>query len=181
MTKTPAGGSTPTCSTTDVNLIFDYSYRALEGMERRAWTALSIMPASFDRLAGRAVIASVTSNSEDGNPTDTGELLDRVVCLNLLDYDEERERHSWHDLLREFAGVRLPENQAETARLRHAEHFSGVAGRAEELYLQGHEYLMQGLALFDQERTHFEAAFDFLLDNDRDWQFLVLPVATRLA
>jgi len=37
-----------------VNLIFDYSYRALEVAERRAWTALSIMPASFDRPAGRA-------------------------------------------------------------------------------------------------------------------------------
>ncbi|MCS6909034.1 MAG: tetratricopeptide repeat protein [Anaerolineales bacterium] len=43
------------------------------------------------------------------------------------------------------------------AQLRHAEHYKGVLSAATELYLQGNENVLRGLALFDLERAHIEA------------------------
>jgi len=149
----------------DVNLIFDYSYRALDVAERLAWTALSIMPADFGREAGKAVIAAVIPSLSDSDVPNTGELLDRVVCLNLLDYDEEKERNSWHDLLREFAGARLSGEEGERAKLGHAEYFTRIGERTDELYLKGKTQILAGLALFDRERLHLEAAFTYLVSR----------------
>ena len=157
----------------DVNLVFDYSYRALDEMEQRAWTGLSIMPASFDRAAGRAVIAAVLKPgwlARLVHPAvpDTNALLDNLVQLNLLGYDEERGRQSWHDLLREYASARLLQQQEKQARLSHAEYFIELAGQTADLYDQGHEYLLQALELFDLERPHLESAFNFLA-NQPSW------------
>lgn len=146
----------------DVNLVFDASWRRLNEAERRAWTTLAVMPADFDREAGKAVVEATFSGGAAAAKT-----LDRLVHLNLLDWNKDWQRFGWHDLLRDYALARLPEDQAEAARLGHAEHFIGVAGRADGLYLQGNEQLLQGLALFDRERAHLGAAFDFLQSDTR--------------
>jgi tetratricopeptide (TPR) repeat protein len=153
----------------DVNRVFEASYRALSESERRAWTALSVMPADFDRDAGKAVIESTRS---DGTPA-ASKPLDRLVHLNLLDYDENSGRHDWHDLLRDYAAARRPEGEAERARLAHAEYFTEVAWQADALYKQGNEYMLKGLALFDRERVHLEAAFGFLADDPRWAEHLI--------
>ena len=49
-----------------------------------------------------------------------------------------------------------------SARLRHAAHYTKVAKRAKQLYKTKGKVL-EGLALFDRERQHIEAAFEFLL------------------
>ena len=157
----------------DVNLIFDYSYRALDDAERLAWSALSIMPTSFDRAAGRAVIAAVVPTLSDSDVPNTGELLDRVVCLNLLDYNEEKERHAWHDLLREFAGVRFGGDDLDRAKVGHADYFIERAWCSRKFFYQGGERILEGLALFDLERRHLETAFEFLAGDRRQDERLI--------
>ena len=49
----------------------------------------------------------------------------------------------------------------------HADYFSALAKRANELYKQGHDAVWQGLALFDQERAQIEAAFAWLSGDSR--------------
>ena len=93
--------------------------------------------------------------------------MDELVALNLLEYADETARLSWHDLLREFVETRCiaSPNAAflRTASLRHARHYTGIAKEAKELYKRGHENVLRGLALFDRERAHLEAAFATLV------------------
>jgi tetratricopeptide (TPR) repeat protein len=140
----------------NVNALFDFSYRALKKGERAAFCALSVMPADFDHLAGEAVIG-------EGGPTGA---LDELVALNLLDYDEKAERFRWHDLLRELASGRLGTlgaGERFAAMMRHAKHFMQVARVANDLYLFGGDGVHLGLWLFDRERAHLVAAFEFLV------------------
>ena len=108
--------------------------------ERRAFAALAVMPTDFDREAGKAVVEGTRPESAAAAKS-----LDRLVHLNLLDYDEDWQRYGWHDLLRDYALAQLPEDEAEGARLGHAEHFTEIGERADELYLQGHGLVRQGL------------------------------------
>jgi len=146
-------------SADDVNLVFDASFRVLSESERRAWTALAVMPVDFNREAGKEVIAVAVSEAS------APDLLDRLVHLNLLEYAEGNGRYGWHDLLRDFAAARLPKEEAEHARVEHAEYFSRVAEYTDKLYKQEKEQMRQGLMQFDQEREHLEAAFGFLSDH----------------
>ena len=50
----------------DVNRVFEASFHALTDAERRAWTALAVMPADFDREAGKTVIAAVVDEFPAG-------------------------------------------------------------------------------------------------------------------
>ncbi len=153
----------------DVNLVFDYSYLVLEDIERRAWTALSIMPASFDREAGKSLIAAVClpgwllGQLFCRATPDIDDLLVRLVCFNLLDYNENSDRFDWHDLLRDYANKRLSHKQTSKLRLAHAKYYLGVIKRASELmeeYKQ--EEIQEGWVLFCLESNHFKAAVDFL-------------------
>lgn len=150
----------------DVNVVFEASERALAEPERRAWTALSVMSADFGREAGKAVIESA----------EAGDLLDRLVNLNLLEYGEESGRFGWHDLLREFAAARLSAEAGERARVAHAVYFIGIAEQTQALYLQGNEAVLEGLALFDRERAQLEMAFDFLASMPRRYASLMALV-----
>ena len=148
-----------------VGIVFGYSYGKLPEAGQRAWTALSVMPASFDRAAGAAAVAAAYTAKD---------WLDELVCLHLLEFAPGRDgtgqdapetgRFDWHDLLRAYATApaRLPSEAAEAARLGHAAHYAEVAQRADTLYQSGGAGVLQGLALFDAERRHIEAAFAFL-------------------
>jgi tetratricopeptide (TPR) repeat protein len=153
----------------DVNLVFEASYRALSEAERRAWAALSVMPADFDRDAAKALMA--VADPEQASAT--SDLLDRLVHLNLLDYAESSERYSWHDLLRDYAVARLPEEEAEQARDGHAKYFAEVAWQTRELYQSGNDGVLKGLALFDREHSHIEAAFRFMSGQVRHARLLI--------
>jgi tetratricopeptide (TPR) repeat protein len=48
------------------------------------------------------------------------------------------------------------------AQYRHASHYRDVADEADDIYLKGGEYMLRGLELFDRERYHIEAAFEWL-------------------
>ena len=149
----------------EINGVLERSWSALSATEQTAWAALSIMPTSFTREAGVALLPSPTrviSRGGDGVGVGAGEILDALAAANLLEYDETAERLYWHDLVRAFAAKKLDETQREAAQRRHAAYFIQVGDLADQLYMQGGENVVRGLALFDRERAHLEAAFESL-------------------
>ena len=139
---------------TSVRRVFAASYQALTPELSTAWRALSVMPAAFDRQAGAAVAgfdAQVVPSP-----------LDELVRLSLIEYGAATGRFRWHDLLREFAAGQATAEEREVAQARHAAWFTTAARTARNLYLAGGENVRAGLALFDRERAHIEAAFAFL-------------------
>jgi tetratricopeptide (TPR) repeat protein len=127
------------------------SYAALEPDERAALCQLSVFPTSFDPAAAVAVVALA------GDPAAT---LERLRRHSLLEWDEQVQRFSLHDLVRAFAAARLED--ADAVRLQHARYYAQVAWRAGgELYNQGGAHLLAGLSLFDQERIHIEAGWSW--------------------
>jgi tetratricopeptide (TPR) repeat protein len=91
---------------------------------------------------------------------ETRERLQAQRIRSLVSYDRDSGRYLQHDLVRLAAGGELEtrgEQEVEAARLRLARHYEGVARAAKELYKQGGEAVLQGLALFDREWPHIRA------------------------
>jgi tetratricopeptide (TPR) repeat protein len=133
---------------------FGLSFQQLTPAQQQQFTDLSIMAGSFDRAAMWAVWAVEESAAE--------ETLAVLVRLSLLEWNRETQRFELHDLLKEFARVRAKTDELEAAKRRHVEHFIQVANEADRLYDSGGGNVVRGLKLFDLERGHMEAAFDWL-------------------
>jgi tetratricopeptide (TPR) repeat protein len=120
------------------------------------WHDLAVFPASFDTAAAGGVWDQPEEAADDA----LGVLLSRSMVL----YDPAHQRWRLHDLMRDLAGgqaavaaLGAPTDLAArlaAARERHAEHYLGVLGLADELYLEGGA--QSGLALFDRERRNIE-------------------------
>ena len=154
----------------DVEAVFGYSYDLLSSDMQARWRALAVFPAPFDAPAAAAVWAMDADAARDA--------LSEFVRLSLLDFIGEGEtgrvgeretslplspspalpisRYSLHDLLRAYADARLRDDERETARLRHAQHYLEVARAAQQLYLQGGDNARAGLARFDAEWLHIQ-------------------------
>ncbi|MFZ2642603.1 MAG: hypothetical protein WA117_16520, partial [Verrucomicrobiia bacterium] len=133
----------------DVNGVFERSLRDMTTPQRAAFHRLSVMASGFDREAALAVAGC------------SGDDLAELEALNLLEFHRPTQRFDWHDLLRAFAEKGLTPEKELAARMSHARHFTAVGARAEELY-KTRGKMLDGLALFDSERRHIEAAFEFL-------------------
>jgi tetratricopeptide (TPR) repeat protein len=131
-----------------VNTLFDYSFRALTSAQQAAFQSLAVMPADFDRPAALAVIGDEAADAD---------VLDELVSLNLLQYDAKAARFRWHDLLREFARSRATRQVLDAAADRHSAHYLAILNQAGDLYLEGNDSIMRGLALYDQEAAHIQA------------------------
>ena len=173
----------------DINIIFARSLRTLPPAQQFAFLSLAVCTSDFDRAAGKAIGICV------------GDDLDELHALHLLKYDETRHRFFWDDLVQAFALNRLRRdgkqsaanlskapraNHAaasrqqvaaeESARLRHARHFSNVGSVADVLYEQKGQ-MLRGLELFDSERAHLEAAFIWLsAKSDKDSANLLISL-----
>ena len=90
----------------------------------------------------------------------TREYLQALRNRSLLSYDRESGRYLQHDLVRLAASRDLEtveEQVVEAAWLRLARHYEGVARSAKELYKQGGEGVLEGMARFDLEWPHIRA------------------------
>ena len=108
---------------------------------------LAVFAGDFDAPAAGAVWGL----GED----ETDDTLGGFVRGSLLEGKDGR--YKLHDLARVFAASRLTEEEREQGELRHAEHYCGVLARADDLYLDGKEHNLAGLALFDRERHQIAA------------------------
>ena len=158
----------------DVQSVFEASYAALVPEQQTSFRALAVMTAGFDRAAALAVVGKETEAAAT--------ILDELAGRNLLGYDEKAKRFRWHDLLREFARNQSKAEELDAAQGRHAKRFICVADRAGELFLKGGENVLAGLALFDRERGHLEAAFDWLESGgDKESAPLVVSLVDSVA
>ena len=132
------------------------SYDLLDQTQQAAWRTLAVFPAIFDPAAAAAVW-----NGE----SDAAEMLETLHIASMVEWNVESDRYRLHDLAREFAWRQLPAVERDAAQLRHARHYREVGDAADKLYLQGGENVLRGLQLFDRERAHMEAAFDFLASS----------------
>ncbi len=141
----------------NLELILGYSYEQLAQDEGRYWRMLAVFPASFKRGAAAAVWGLEENAARD--------LLSKFNRMSLLDYDEKVERYSLHDLLVEFARTKSDDEETFNASLRHAGHYMQILQIADNLYLQGNENILKGLALFDSEWTHVQAGQKWAISN----------------
>lgn len=117
--------------------------------EREAWRKLGVFTASFDARA-----AAVIAGAEDAT-------LGHFVRRSLLER-EGADRYKLHDLVADYARSRLAADALAALHTAHARRYRDVGDEAQQLYLKGGGNVMRGLALFDSERAHLDAAFAWL-------------------
>jgi tetratricopeptide (TPR) repeat protein len=101
---------------------------------------LSVFPATFDAAAEEVVCA-------DAGHVQLSDLVRRSLVL----YDDGTKRYRLHDLARLFADAKLSAEERAVGQKRFATHYKNVLAAAKELYKEGGESLLRGLALFDLE------------------------------
>jgi tetratricopeptide (TPR) repeat protein len=126
---------------TGMDASLQISYDLLPPDLQEKLRSLAIFPAPFDRPAAAAVWKVDESSTQH--------TLDFLVNASLLDWDDTSGFHL-HDLVRYFIAVKLTEQEAYSASIRHAEHYLEVANRSNNLYLQGGDNVLIGLQMFDR-------------------------------
>lgn len=125
---------------------FNLSYARLGTEAARVFRLLSVFPATFDAAAEEVVCA-------DAGHVQLSDLVRRSLVL----YDESTKRYRLHDLSRLFAGSKLSAEERVVGEKHFAAHFLYVLASAGDLYLEGGESLLRGLALFDLEWGNIQA------------------------
>jgi len=128
------------------------------------WQMLSVFPAPFERAAAAAVWGVEEEEARDG--------LSELAARSLVLYEREAGQYRLHDLMRLVAqdvfgygdGEREREREGERERLaeaamRHAAYYLEVGSRADDVYKQGGEHVLEGLRLFDGAWPHLRAAY----------------------
>jgi tetratricopeptide (TPR) repeat protein len=133
---------------------FQVSYDLLEQSLRRCWSLLGIFPAGFDLPAAASIWERKMEASRD--------IMEALLNASLVETDEAKRRFRVHDLVRQFCNGKLGDAERDAAMMRYARHYAKVGDEADELYLKGGENVLRGLELFDRERNHIEAAYEWL-------------------
>lgn len=129
----------------EVNSTLQVSYDLLSSELQRSWRQLAVFPADFDRDAAKFVWDVDEDTAQD--------TLSELVRYSLVEY---KTRYHLHDLARLFADTHLSDEERYAAQRCHAEHYLNVLSAANDLFMQGNESALQGLALFDAERTNIQ-------------------------
>jgi len=177
----------PDDSTPDVDPWLWLGYQALRPEAQAALRQFSVFPSSFDRAAAQAVInlrdlpakpapaARVENPPGAAQPRQRGravppgfdDVLSSLYLRSWLESDPDTQRYNLHDVVRTFAAAQL--TPSEEGRLRgYATYYAGVATMAEALYEQGGEHMLEGLALFDRERIHIDAGWNWARSHADD-------------
>ena len=125
------------------------SYDLLSDDLKRLWSMLAVFPGPFDRLAAAAVCALDEESAHSA--------LGQLLCYSLVEWDDETEHYYVYSLARVYAESKLEQQQWISAQERHSEHYVCVLAGAGELYLQGGQDLLDGLAIIRLEWPNIEA------------------------
>ena len=125
------------------------SYDLLDADLQAAWRALAVFVGDFQLISAAAVLGVDADAASD--------VLGGLLRYSMVEYDQDTGRYRLHDLARDAAGARLAGDERLGAERRHAAHFMQVLSAADDLYLEGGDKVLAGLALFDQERANIEA------------------------
>jgi tetratricopeptide (TPR) repeat protein len=132
-----------------VEAAFQLSYDLLQPEQQRLWCRLSVMRGTFDDAAAAAVWKLAEEEATDK--------LGDLLAYSLVEWNDETSRYHLHDLTRLFAAARLNDEERLMAERQHATHYKAVLAAADELYLQGHHGVYEGLALYEQEASQIAA------------------------
>jgi tetratricopeptide (TPR) repeat protein len=126
------------------------SYALLDaGLQKRCRT-LGVFPDTFETAAAAAVWEMELDAAQD--------VLSQLRQYSMLEWNETSKRYRLHDLMRDFARVRLHESgEQEEAARRHAAYYVEVLEQADGLYRKGGNSIKPGLALFDLEWGNIQA------------------------
>ena len=154
-----------------VEAAFQVSYDLLEEPLRGCWTLLAIFPDNFDLPAVAAIWEMKTELARD--------VMEALLKASLVEIDDAKVRLRLHDLVRQFCDGKLSEAERDAAMMLYAKHYTKVGGEAQIRYLKGGENVLCGLGLFDLERVHLEAAYEWLAPrhDEASAALLILLVA----
>jgi tetratricopeptide (TPR) repeat protein len=142
---------------TKVDAAFQASYDLLQDDLPWCLRLLAIFPASFNLAAA----AAVWKEKENSAP----ETMQKLVSTGLVECNKTNDRFRLHDLVRQFCDGKITEAERTAAKLRFAGYYRDVCVEIVRLYKMGGENMLRSLELFDRERTHIEAAIDWLLSQ----------------
>jgi tetratricopeptide (TPR) repeat protein len=143
----------------DVESSFGLSYSRLKPEMAAVFRILSIFPTSFDAAAEEFVC------QDEGHRR-----LSEMVRWSLVDYQpaDGGGRYHLHDLVRIFAASRLQAGEKVVAEERHSEHYRNVLSSSKELYKQGGENVLAGLAHLDRDWANIQAGWAWAERNLQD-------------
>lgn len=144
------------------------SYARLTPEAASVFRVLSVFPSTFAAAAAEVVC------SDEGHIQ-----LSDLVRRSLVLYDSDTKRYRVHDLARLFANEKLSAEERDVGLKRHATHYKGILAAAGNLYLQGGEALVAGLALFDLEWGNIQVGHAWIAaqGNDADEDLARLSLA----
>ncbi len=124
------------------------------------WYALAIFAAPFDRTA-----AAKVWGMGDDIPT-VRKLMSNLLLRSVLEYDQESQSYTLHDLLREYA---LHHNPPDAERYRrYATYVRDEGEAANDRYLEGNEGVLEGVRRFDALTPHLLAVWEGVRQQDND-------------
>jgi tetratricopeptide (TPR) repeat protein len=145
----------------------ELSYGLLGAAIQQRWRALAVFPETFVAPAAAAVWALQGDAAQD--------TLDRLLQYSMVEFNANAGRFRLHDLMHDFAGVRLEASECDHAARRQAAYYLELLGATGQLYEQGGNSVTQGLALFDLEWSNIHAGQDWAVkhvEQDSDAQRL---------
>jgi len=116
---------------------------------REHWCWLAVFPDTFAGDAAAAVWEVAVDQAQD--------ILGELMAPSLVEWNETSGRYRLHDLARLFADAKLSAEERAVGQKRFATHYKNVLAAANELYMEGNESLLRGLALFDLEGGNIQA------------------------
>lgn len=125
------------------------SYELLSEELRERWHWLAVFPDTFASYSAAAVWEVEVDQAED--------ILSELMATSLVEFNETSSRYRLHDLARLFADAKLSAEERAVGQKRFATHYKDVLAVTGELYMEGGESLLRGLALFDLEYGNIQA------------------------
>ncbi len=125
------------------------SYELLSEALRERWRWLAVFPDTFAGYSAAAVWEAEADQAKY--------ILGELMATSLVEWNETSGRYRLHDLARLFADAKLSPEERAVGQKRFATHYRDVLAAADELYLEGNESLLRGLALFDLEWGNIQA------------------------
>jgi tetratricopeptide (TPR) repeat protein len=119
------------------------SYDLLSEALRERWRWLAVFPDTFAGYSAAALWELEIDQAQD--------VLGELMATSLVEWNETSDRYRLHDLARLFADAKLSAEERAVGQKRFATHYKDVLAASKELYKEGGESLLRGLALFDLE------------------------------
>lgn len=136
-----------------VRATLDVSLAHVTAETRRLLTATTAFPVDFDADGIAAVC---------GQPTDvTDTQLAAAIGRHLIQWDENRQRYTLHDLIRAYVTDTSEAADCSLFATRHAQYYSELCSHVDALYRDGGESVFSALNLFDTELVNIAAGFYF--------------------